>query len=359
MNTAFTGARSPKQLMTAYYAASRVVAYIVERFGMPRVVSMLRAWGEGKPTGEVFEQSLGISLSRLDRDFRKHTAQRLSARADDFSVDPARYTNLPALRKAAEQNPDDADALAALALGHLFRGKADRAEKPAGEALALAPNHALGNYAMTRVALEKSDIKRASRHLRAIVKGGSDGYIIRLMLARASIARAAWKRALKHLEAAVAIDPERAEAWQAMVEVARAQFDEKLLLRALTALVEIDQHDRMAHASLLASLFAKKRWADLVRYGERTLYVDPGNPEVHRLLGRAYLERNRARDSLRELKQAVALGHPDAGRIHLERARAFLALGKRKSARQEAARAVLIAPDLAKNAKRLLKTNKN
>ena len=58
---------------------------------------------------------------------------------------------------------------------------------------------------MTRVALEKGDIKTAYRFLRAILKGGGDGYIIRLMMARASIARAAWATALKHLEAAISI----------------------------------------------------------------------------------------------------------------------------------------------------------
>ena len=46
LNHAFTHARTPQGVMTAYYASSLVVAYIVQRFDFPHVVRMLREWVE-------------------------------------------------------------------------------------------------------------------------------------------------------------------------------------------------------------------------------------------------------------------------------------------------------------------------
>jgi tetratricopeptide (TPR) repeat protein len=47
MNRAFTHASNGEDVTVAYYAASQMLVWTVEAFGMPRVVEALRLWGEG------------------------------------------------------------------------------------------------------------------------------------------------------------------------------------------------------------------------------------------------------------------------------------------------------------------------
>ena len=347
LNTAFTGARDPQQLMTAYYVASRVVRYIVERFGLPAVVKMLDAWGKGAITARVFSETLGVDLQSLDADFRRQALQRLAGREKDFVAELPHGDDLKSLREAVRKAPDDADALAELALGYVRRHKLRRAASAARKALRSSPDHPTAHFALTRVALGKADIAAAEGHLRAVLAAGKDGYLIRLLLARASLARNDLREAERQLESAVSIDPERADGWQMMMEIAGKRADSALLLRAARALADIDQHDRRTYLLLMGALADEKQWGEVIRYGERALFVDPENPEVHRLLGVAYLESRQAEPALRELDQALRLGHARPGRVELQRARALLMKGQRGAARRAAERARANDPALS------------
>ncbi|HKY05859.1 MAG TPA: Gfo/Idh/MocA family oxidoreductase, partial [Blastocatellia bacterium] len=64
LNKAFTQARTPEALMTAYYVASQAVAYIVERFGWAKVRPLLEAWGKGTRTPDVIARVLGVDIDR-------------------------------------------------------------------------------------------------------------------------------------------------------------------------------------------------------------------------------------------------------------------------------------------------------
>ncbi len=355
LNTAFTGARTPQQLMTAYYGATRVVRYIVERFGMPAVIEMLAAWGRGESTARVFSETLGVDLQSLDADYRRHLLRRLAGRESDFTAEIQDTAGLKALRAAVRKAPDDADALARLAMGYVRQSELRRAASTARKALRRAPGHPVAHFALTRVALGRGDIGAAEGHLRAVLAAGKDGYLVRLLLARAALSRNDLPEAERQLQRAVSIDPERADGWQMMMEIAGKRADSALLLRAARALADIDQHDRRTYLLLMAALADEKQWSEVIHYGERALFVDPENPEVHRLLGVAYLESRQADLALRELDQALRLGHARPGRIELERARALLLKGQRGAARRAAARARAKDPELGSAARELFR----
>lgn len=343
-NKAFTQAGSPEALMTAYYAASQAVVYIVERFGFAKVPVMLEAWGRGERTPDVIEKVLGVDIDTLDADFRAHTARRLAKYDDHFQVVFERYEDLDALRAAVKSAPKNADALAALALGLALRGRFDEAEKAGKRAIAAAPHHPVANFALTRVALESGDAGRAQRSLHNIVEGGEDGYLVRVLLARAALAQDDAARARREAEAAIALDPEQLEAHKVLLEVAGELDDQALGLRALRALADLDQHDRMVHLALMAALYQTKAYAELVKAGERALYIDPAEPRVHQLLGEGYLETGKAAEALVEFDRALALvGGPNA-QLQLLRMRTLLALGKRKEALRAGAEAMAIDP---------------
>jgi tetratricopeptide (TPR) repeat protein len=297
MNRAFTQARSAEDILTAYYASSQYVKYIVERFGFEKVVVMLRAWGDGADSPTVVQRALGISIDDLDRDFRADVMRRLGSRAADFSVDFGAYHDLAALRQAASAAPNDADAQAALAAGLLVSGDTDGAKRTATAVVGRATNHAVARFVLARIAIGERDARAAEQHLRAILAGGKDGYEIRLLLAQ--LAMMAENRAAMRaeLEAAAHIDPDRPEAWQGLSAVADESNDPAMKARVLERLAQIDQHDREAWNAWMASLEAAQDWTRLAAAGESAQYLDPHNPDVHRRLADAYRHLGKTREA--------------------------------------------------------------
>lgn len=354
LNHAFTHARSGDDMMTAYYASSMIVKYIVERFGFSVVPRMLREWGRGRTSEEVVERVLRIPIDELDRDFRAHSRQRLAARDDDFAVDFARYAELEPLRARVQQTPNDAAAQAELAAGLIANGEAEEAARTAERALGLDPNQPIARFIAARIALARRDASSAERHLSHLITTGHDGYEVRLLQARAAFGRRDPRAAREALEAATRIDPERPEAWQGLVQVAARVRDPELRFRALRHLAEIDQHDRGTHHRLLTLLAERGEWSEVLRFGEMSVFVDPLRAESRRLLAEAYLRAERPRDALPEVEAALAAGPEQPGVVHLLRARILQALRRTRDAREAAQRAVEVDPSLAEQARALL-----
>jgi tetratricopeptide (TPR) repeat protein len=346
MNKAFTQASTPEALMTAYYAASQAVGYIVQRFGFDKVRPMLEAWGTGQRTPDIFSRVLGLDIDQLDTDFRAYLKTRLHKYDTHFYVDFSRYDDLDALQAAAQRAPDDPDAQAALALGLLGKDRFAEAEQAGLRAIAHSPRHALAHFALTRVALEKHDAARVQRCLRAVIAGGQDGYILRALLARAALARAQYPEARDQAEHAILLDADEPEAFRILLELADKQGDHALGRRALEALAGLDQHDRVVHLALMTVLHEQKAFAELERAGERALYIDPEQPSLHRMLGDAYVETGKPAQALIELDRALELGDKRTGDVQLARARAWLGLGKPAEAKRAADAAVAADPKL-------------
>jgi cellulose synthase operon protein C len=356
MNRAFTQARTSGDLMTAYYTAYVAVKYIAERFGMERVRAMLGAWGAGKSAVAVSQEVLGLSLSDLDRDFRAHLAQRLARFRADFQIDFDAYRDLQAAQRRAASAKTDPEAVAGLAMAAVIAEDWSTARSAVATSLTLAPDNRLAHFAGARVALEDHDAAAAQRHLRSVLASGVDGYVLRMLLAHAALADRAPDVARRELEAAVALDPERPDAFRLLVEVAGLSNDEPLALRAIAALASLDQHDRTIHVAYVSMLAKRGDVREVVRAGETALFVDPANPVLHDQLGRAYVATGRAERGLLELDRALALGHPEVGPIQLARARALAALRKAGPARAAVRAAVEADPALAAEAQKVLRS---
>jgi len=354
MNRAFTHARSPMDMMVAYYASTKIVEHIANEHGFPDVVRMLREWGQGRRSPDVVQRALGISIDELDEQFRTATRRRLQARATDFMVDFSRYGDLEAAEQAAQAAPQDADAQAALAASQLVNGDPEAAQQTAQQAIQLAAGNPIARYLLARLALSQQDGAGAQQHLQAIVDGGRDGYEIRLLMARAALGGGNQDAAKTALQAATRIDPERPEAWQGLAEIAAESNDDDLRLNALTHICDIDEHDRASHRDLVTRLVAARRWDDALVYAQRLPFVDPHDAESHRLYAEVLVEKGRHRDALRELESALIAEPSNAAPVHLLRVRAFRGLDQTRQAREAASEATRADPSVEARAQELL-----
>lgn len=115
LNDGFVRPRNPGGVLVSYYHASLVCEMIETEFGPRALSDMLRAWGEGLETGEVFQRVLKLDAPAMDRRFNDWLEARFRGRIDpDTLRNDAALEPLVALAEARERAGDDAGLAEAL-----------------------------------------------------------------------------------------------------------------------------------------------------------------------------------------------------------------------------------------------------
>jgi tetratricopeptide (TPR) repeat protein len=353
MNRAFTHAESPTEVLDAYYASTRIAGFLVDTFGMRRIVALLREYGRGRSSDEAFSRALGASIDDVERRFRERETARLAERASDFSVDLLAYRDLDARRALAESAPGDALARAGFAAALLARRELAAALSEASAALELDPDEPTARFVALEVALAGDDGAAARAHAARLLAAGHDGVSVRLGEARAALLDGdptAARAALRH---ATELDPPRIEPWAALATLASASGDEALRRVALARVVALDQHDRGALSDLVGLYAAAADAPAIVALAERARFLDPGNAPLQARVGRAFLDVGDPEGALGPLELALAAQEPEA-RALLAHAEACARLGRRAEAEASADAARELDPSLAAELDRIL-----
>jgi tetratricopeptide (TPR) repeat protein len=274
-NRAFTHARSGDDMLLAYYAASQLVTFMIERWGFDRVVAALPLWGQDLETPAVIQRALGVPAEQVDREFLAWLRPRLARYDGQFDVDPREYTDRAAREAAVTARPDDADARGAAAVAALLAGDAQAAAAHAERAVRLVGAQPLARWVRAVLALRGNDGRVALDEIAAAVEGGADGFEMRTMEARAALRAGDLAREESALRAAVRRDPTQPETHRTLAALSarRGRADERA--GHLRAAVALDQHDRDSLRALLALDLAASRWTEILALEELSLQLDP------------------------------------------------------------------------------------
>ncbi len=314
-NAAFTHARHADDMLTAYYAASQLVAFLIERHGFERVAAMLPLWGDGLATPAVLSRALGVSAEAVDEAFRGMLRTRLARYDGEFSVDPARYREREALVRAADERTGDAGAQADAAMALLVAGDAPGAGLRAEAAIRLEGAQPVARWVRARLAMESRDGRGALAELAALREGGRDGYAVRMLEARAARLARDDGRALAALTEATRRDPTQVDAWRALAALhGRARRDAERLA-ALRVVVRLDQHDREGLEELLDTLVGQRAWADIRALAEHAVSLDPERVGVHLAIGQAACELGDREGAVFAYESALALAPANAAEV--------------------------------------------
>jgi tetratricopeptide (TPR) repeat protein len=344
-NRAFTHVDNPGDVTMAYYAASQIVVYIGEQFGMDKLVEMLGLWGQGVRDPQVIKRALGIDMDELDRRFRAWLAPRLSRYERQFVPD-MRAPALEEAQKAADAAPNDARKQIELVIALASEGKVKEA-KAALDALAKShPDEPHVAYLEARFQMSNKDIDGAKKTLEQLVGRGHDGYAVRMQLADIAEAQKDLKVSRAHLEAARRFDPTQVEAIQALHDLAKKAGRKGDVIAALRELSVLDQHEPRASVRLLAALAEAGLWDEARQVGQRAIYVDLDDSAVHRLYGEAMYHGKKYDQALFELESAI-LCEPkeeEAAAVFLLAAKVYRDMGRTDDARKAAQKVLEIDP---------------
>ncbi|MGZ3423772.1 MAG: tetratricopeptide repeat protein [Polyangiales bacterium] len=347
MNRAFTHAHTQHDIVTAYYASSQIVVFMAETYGFPKLVQMLKLWGDGKKTPDVLKTATGVSSEAIDLAFRAWVQKKLARYEGQFMFDAAAVSETPDAEKASNGDPKDAQKMAVLASAYYLDKKLDEAIATADKALALDGKNQLAHYIAAKLAFGvKHDFSGARTHVMAIVSAGGDGYLVQNMMADIASAQKDLKAMRAALEKAANYDPSQLDPLIDLYKLAEKENRPDDVLALLRKMVKIDPHERVPWKKLMEALAAKGLWDELVQVGEGAIYVDVFSPEVHAWYARALTMKNRANDALDEVDAGLAAKPKPEGEamLRVEKARALWKQKKTAQAKSELDAALKLDP---------------
>lgn len=286
LNDGFTRPAYPQQVIHAYYEASLVCELIAREHGTQALVRMLRAYGEGLSTPEIFRKVLGTTPAQFDSTFDRYMRERFGDRLP--VVEPLRLRGDPSdMRAAARAGDGRFAATMREGVAALRAGRDDEATRLFRQAKAMFPEYTAGESAywyLSQLALKRGDTTAAIAELRSIVDSNDTQYEAHLLLAtllerRRDLAGAAgvlersmyiapgavsaherlaamyatlgeWPKAVRERRAVVALKPvDRAEAlYQLALALHRAGDDagaRRAVLQALEAAPDFERAQKL------------------------------------------------------------------------------------------------------------------
>ncbi len=343
MNKAFTHGAGGLDMGVAYYAASQMIVFTAETFGMGPIVEALGLWGEGVKTPEVLRRAFGVTAGEYDTRFRAWGLRRLSRYEGTFVFDPVAKP-LGEAQAEALASPKSPEAQVTLALALLQARKGDEARKVLETARTLAPLHGPALFLSAKVA-ENAD--QALTYLQAMRRAGLVGYDLEMATAEACEGKKDRVGQRRALEAARRYDPTQPEPVRELIDLAKKDSLDPLPL--LRVLAPLDPNDRRAWGLLLDALVAKGAWEEARRAGESALFIDVGRAGMHVSYARALAGTGEHTAAVFELESAL-LCEPkgaEASTVHALLAREKLALGDRVGARRSRDEALRLDPQNA------------
>jgi len=348
MNRAFTHAADASDVTVAYYAASQMLVWTVEKFGMGKVVEALRLWGQGKKTPEVIKTAFGVSPEDYDKGYRAWQLGRLSRYKNQylFSLKPK---DVDEAKKALDAAPKDARAHVMMALAYARARKGGEAKKEIEAALALDPKNGDAHFVAAQIAHAEKDAEGAQRHLDTMRSTGNDGYAVHSMLADLAEEKKDEAKQRFHLEAAYRFDPSQSEPLKGLADMAMKDKREGDALAALEKLAPLEQHDRKVWRLLLQKLVEAKRWDDARRIGESAIFVDVLGGQTHALYAQALAQRGAHDRAVYELETATLCpGKPkELAVVHAQLAGELVAVKRNAEAKQAVEKALSLDPECA------------
>jgi tetratricopeptide (TPR) repeat protein len=212
LELAFLRADSGAAMEVAYTTAAYAIRYLGETYGHPPLLEILRGYGRGQHTPELFERHLGRPFAVIEADFEKWLKGQIDERIQGWA--PSRD------REPKKKEIDPRDRL----------------------------------YQRVLLELRGGDADAAARTLQELLQSGGDGYSPRMALAQILLAGPAWQGAEPHLQRARQLHREATEPLVRLSELARRRGDLEAEKQHLSAALDLDggSFDPAARLVLLA-----------------------------------------------------------------------------------------------------------
>ena len=329
LNVGFTRARSQNHIVVAYHQAALSIGYLARRYGFAKIVQALRMFGDGKRTKEVLETISGVPIAKLDEEFRADLRKQLSAYEGTFFVRPTDYADMDGLKLQIRNAPQTAKLHGLMAVA-MIRSGGDPAEVAGEVAVArkLDPRCKEAILADAELHQKLGKKAEAEKLFQELLSVGGDGFDARQRLGDLYAAQKKIPEAVKEYERAKQLDPDRSEPYERLAAIYEQDKKEDEALRELGKAAELDFSDDKILLDLVEKYAEKKRFKEVLQYGDLALYLIPYREKLRTLMGEAWIglgQPGRAEAQLQAsqklLPEASEVDEEDVPKLQAERKR--------------------------------------
>jgi tetratricopeptide (TPR) repeat protein len=247
LSGAFLNPKTPEHLQFAYFQASLVVEFLIERFGAPALRSILGDLGDGVEINRALETRT-LPLATLEKDFKEFATAQAHALAPQLEWDkpPADHgirPNEEEFEDWALKHPKNYWALTETVRRLVDARKWDQAREPLELLVANYPNQVGSEsapvlLAATLRALGKTNEERQilTRYVR--LDDSAPSAYLRLM--ELAAATSDWPEVIRNAERYLAVNPLVAPPWRFLADAAEGVKDDASAKRALLALLRLN-----------------------------------------------------------------------------------------------------------------------
>jgi tetratricopeptide (TPR) repeat protein len=257
----------PAQVVVSYFQAGRICDFIVSKWGYNKLLEMMHAFAQSKPTPEVVEQQLGMKPEEFDKQFLAWLSEKTKKTVDNFAEWRKRMKGL------SEMPPST---------------KADEIIKEGGQLIDLYPDFVESGSVYELVAaahVEKKDKAAEMSVLERYSKvGGRNPAVLKKL---ATLQEEAGKKqdAARTLERLIYVYPLDEELHRRLGDLYMAEGKTPAAIREYTAVVASKPIDQAASRFNLArALHSAKRVEEAKEQLLLALEAAPGYKPAQRLL---------------------------------------------------------------------------
>ncbi|HWP85325.1 MAG TPA: tetratricopeptide repeat protein, partial [Terriglobia bacterium] len=305
----FVRPQYPMQVAFAYFQAGLICEFIAERYGFPKILAMVKAYGEGKTDAVVMREVLGLSLEEFDRAFTAYAREKTYGFGEAVRLDRVTVGNAEITVRGGEEGGAP--------------GARPRQER-------IAPADPSRDF-LGRLR-EAAELRKQGQLAEAIASA----------------------QAAKKLFPPYA---EEGNPYELLAEIYEAQGQKEKAVEELEAW-RLQRGRNPETFKKLASLQAELgRRSDAIRTLNEALQVSMFDLEIHRQLADWHLEEGKTDLAVREYRAVLALNPPDRADAHYRLAAAYWKKRDTASARREVLAALEIAPGYRPAQQLLLELN--
>jgi tetratricopeptide (TPR) repeat protein len=358
IDSGFTRPDSSNDWTMAYCQAELYVDYMRQLGGEASLKKLLDAYAQGLNTPDALKKTFGMSKDDFEKGYREFLDKQLEGLKGLYWPD---VEDIAALKKAAEENPQDAAALAELANGYIHRGAEKEAAEEAEEALKLKPNDPLATYVLARLLLKtekKENIAEATALLEKSLDLQSPEPNALNLLAGSKLKAEQYDEAARLYALGEKLDAANPQWTRGLARVYAASDNKEKLADTLTRLARADMDDLADRKKLAQLALARKDYSAAEQAAREALEIDVRDAEMHVALAESWHGRHNNDRAIEEWEIAVELA-PEKPQARFDLANAYLETGQTAKAKEMLQKLLKITPDFAKAKELLEKIEKN
>jgi tetratricopeptide (TPR) repeat protein len=286
LDAGFQRPNSPDDVPRAYFQASQICEFIVERYGFDAILEMLRRYRDRARTPDVLQSVLKLSEAEFDAAFKDYVQSKIGPylKALEYGAKNQTSAQLPrqAVLEMLRAHPDD--FVLNLRAGTLYKSEGDT------------------------------------------------------------------EKAIFHLKRAIELFPYYVgpESYEQLAQLQEARGDKAAAAETLEALIRLDEDNLGALKRLVQLRTEAGDQARALEALQMAFYINPFDPAMHTMAGGIYLERKEPERAVSEFQAALALNPPNVAEANFNLARAYHALGRPADAKRSVLRALEAAPGFDK-----------